>query len=482
MIVVFSTFVGDIANMKRLLAWMEKLGEHKDHDALICTFGDTPFDLVIELRELASKLFREVRMTAAHERRVGWPGDPNVLFRTAATFINEQWPQPFLIMEADAVPMRSNWLNDIAAEYASRQCKFLGHIYECHQPFLPSRLMSGIAIYPPDSAKILPLLKDSPRAWDVDGAEVMVANGEHTTLIHHFWGQPNLPPTFVTRKDANSPVNAMTLEDIPRDASLYHRNKDGTLIRLLERKLFPHEFQRQKLSVCFPVYQGDIGLAILHANWLRKLGQRWQNEAIICHEPSCPVTSLNQFEQLLRHSFATVNSFVYPRPPIPSYPHVANWMFQSIALHMAKQKSPWLLFEADAVVLKADWVEQLQNEYNRVGMPWMGPHVKGMHHANGSMIYPADAAARMPRAMSCSDQAWDYHGWEDYMPWCHDASHLLHHVWSLVNGQLCEVGGGQVPANATVELLNQIPKSCVVSHRWKDASVLNLLLRGEFKP
>lgn len=480
MLVVLPICATDIDQMSRLVAWMAKLSGCKGHHALIVTHTNIPFDRVIELRTQVLGVFDAVELIGSEGLDTGWPIGSNALFWTAARHCKEH----FLWLESDCTPMRPGWLDEIEVYYTTYGYGklFCGHIYSCTQPFLPSRLMSGIAVYPADAHKRLPLLPDSPRAWDVDGAEVMVADGAHTPLIHHFYGEQNLPPTFVARKDAQSPVNAMTLEDIPSEAALYHRNKDGSLIRLLERKLFPHEF-REKITVCFPVYQGDLSLALIHSKWLQRMGRRHEHRAIICHDPSCPVVGLNQFEQMLRGVFTEVESFVYQRPPIPTYPAAANWAFQNVAMHMARGKSPWLFFEADTVALKPDWIEQLQAEYDSCGRSWMGPHVQGMNHANGVMVFPADAALRMPNAMRCGDgHAFDMAAAADIMQDCHDCNHLLFHTWSIFNGQWHPVGGGVVPSNVTLDLARQIPRSACAIHRVKDSSLIDLLLRGEFKP
>lgn len=135
------------------------------------------------------------------------------------------------------------------------------------------------------------------------------------------------------------------------------------------------------------------------------------------------------------------------------------------------------------VVLRSDWLDKLQREYEQAGKSWMGPHVKGMSHANGCMIYPADAARRMPRAMSCgAGQAFDMEAGFEIMHDCHDCDHLLFHAWSVLNGDWCPVGGGHVPVNVTVELARKIPASAVAIHRVKDNSLINLLMSGAWRP
>jgi hypothetical protein len=56
---------------------------------------------------------------------------------------------------------------------------------------------------------------------------------KHSGLFWNFIGEKDLPPTFVRKKMANHPVNALALDDIPPSAGLFHRCKDGSLTGLL---------------------------------------------------------------------------------------------------------------------------------------------------------------------------------------------------------------------------------------------------------
>lgn len=475
MIVALPTHTGDISELYRLLQWMEKLGGCGAHKAIIIADAATPFNIVAEASKLARKIFSDARVISTGASTSGWPQGANSLFR-AAKVIDE----PFLWMEPDAVPLRPGWLDEIERAYIASGKKFMGHIYDCRQPLMPLRLMSGIAVYPAHGG--LPDLPDSPRAWDVDCAEIMIADGAHTPLIHHIWGQKDLPPVFTHRRTPQSLIQFKTLEDIPSEAAVFHRNKDGSLIRLLERKFFPR--QGQQMAVCFNVHAGDVNLAVIHSAWLRKMNRRHNNVAVICHDPSCPITALNQLEQNLRASFAEVQTFVYQRPPIPTYPASANWAFQSTAFHMQSLARPWLWFEADAIALKPDWIDQLQNEYDSAGASFMGPVVAHMNHLQGTSIYPADAAARMVRAMSCgANEAFDMAAHQDTLNDRHDASHLMFHLWTLVGRMAHPVGGGEIPAGITADEISRwLPKSAVFLHRIKDDSVLRLLINGAFRP
>lgn len=477
---VLSTHAGDIQSAQNLMRWIAKLGCVEQYDLVICADAGTPFDQVITLKEIALKAFRAATPISTENATRGWPTGPNSNWTRAAKWAKEN-NRAFLFVEPDAIPLKASWLMELDAVYGAT--KYLGHIYECRQPYMPERLMSGIAVYPPSAIDEIAPLPLTPRAWDVDGAEVMVSNGADTKLIRHLWGQENLPPVFVEAKDAGSPINALALDWLPQECVLFHRDRSHSLIKLLTRKYFPNEGASTKIVVVFPVCGKDIAQAIHHAKWLQSMNRKWNHKALIAYDYSAHVLHLNELKRLLDGCFEEVLTHVYPMPPIPAYPQCANWAWQSVAHRMSQQTCPWLFLEADAVVLKADWIEQLQAEYDKSAKSFMGVVVPHMGHLQGTAVYPANAAHRMPRAMSCGDgQAWDMVCREDIGDDRHDCSRLWHHVWTIMNDAPCPVGGGSLPSDITSEQARRwFPKEAVVTHRWKSHHLIDLLVSGQYK-
>lgn len=236
-LIALLTHSGDIAAARRLLNWIALLdGTLPTHDALIVCDAAVPYREAMKLRDDARKIFRQVHFTTNGTSVTGWQAGSYSLFKTAVRKVAEKWPQPFLLLEPDCVPLRKGWLDAIAADYNSFQCPFMGHIYRAQETTMPRELMSGIAVYPADAAARLPL-REQPVHWDVDCAEVMVSEGANTPLIHHFFGQQDSPSVFAMKRDAQAGNNVLTLADLPRDAVMFHRNKDGSLIRLLSISL-----------------------------------------------------------------------------------------------------------------------------------------------------------------------------------------------------------------------------------------------------
>lgn len=238
-------------------------------------------------------------------------------------------------------------------------------------------------------------------------------------------------------------------------------------------------------TVVFPVAENDISLAIRHAQWLSRLSPlESRHEAVIAYDAAVATDKLEALLLALRKCFATVNAMALPIPPIKKWPFAPNWAFQHVALQMAYRGKPWLWLEPDCVVMKPDcWLRQLQAEYDRCGKNFMGPIVKPMGHMNGCAIYPADLPKRSPTAMSCQETAFDFAMKHEVIADCHDASHLMQHIWSVNNGVMSESQDGPPPIKMTEsQARSWIHRTAVIVHRVKDDSLIKLLEAGYNAP
>lgn len=211
-----------------LLAWMAELdGQHFSHQVLlVAAFTVRPEEraLVKEAAQATFALVTLVRTTLQDERP--WPMAPNTMFKCAATFITQQFKVPFWWNEPDCIPLCSGWLDDLEAEYRRAGKPFMGSIV--HKPCTH---LTGCAIYPANIRFYNPAMLAADKiAFDCVQPEVTLRHTHHTSLFHHQWSDPEGPdvPTF---KDAAK------LGIINRNAVVFHRNKDHTLIdRLREQR------------------------------------------------------------------------------------------------------------------------------------------------------------------------------------------------------------------------------------------------------
>lgn len=478
MIVTFLASSVDVDKLIEQLQWIKLLGSNSDYHSFIVCDSDTPFDKVLSAASIARESFKSCEIVSNVESVKGWIEGSKSLFLVASGIAMRN-NKPFLLMEADAIPMSAGWVSKIEKEYLGCGRKFMGHIYVTNSSTAHPLMMSGIAVYPPETFSMLGDIIRSGQHWDVTIAPHIITDAINTGLIHHIWGEANNPPVFADRSIPGTSV--LSLENISTEAVIFHRSKDHSLVRVLKRKMgIPIELE--PMVVVFPVAQ-DVGLAIAHAEWLEKMGMKHEAKAIITFDSTIDLHHLNRFRQLIRSLFSEVEMFSYPSPPVRAWPNAPNWAFQHVANHMRNRpvKNSWLWMEADACALKPNWVEIVADAYARCGHNFFGPKVAGMAHSNGVMVYPSDAADKLPRAMAATGLAWDYVMAEDMMFDCADASSVLQHIWTIAGDEAIQVGGGEVPCQVTLDRARRwIRPGSAVVHRIKDSTLIELLKRGQF--
>jgi hypothetical protein len=285
MLCVLPVSNNDLHQLRDLLIWMEQLGGCKSHEALIVADAALGYDGALECKKIASRIFAKTGLICTPRPVTGWPQGANALFYRAAQYV-QQWRKssPWLWMEADSIPLKPNWLDTLESAYKSSDKPFFGHIYDCEVPPTIGKYMSAIAVYPGDAFNQMSLSLASNEAFDVMNSGVMVLRGNHTNLIHHFWGTPGQPPTF--REKAVPNTNIFSLASIHPDALIFHRNKDGSLFKLLRKNMgievSEHDAPSRKVFIQMGRY-GD--LIILLPAMLRHYHETGQKPVLICaHE------------------------------------------------------------------------------------------------------------------------------------------------------------------------------------------------------
>lgn len=220
-----------------LVKWIGQLGGIGKGSLFCITDSAIQDDHLVSIRQALVGINPEADWIVATNNPpvFGWPQGSNSLFAMALGGQHGKLIGPWLWLEPDAIPLKAGWLDAIRKEYTACGKRYMGNVYVCDNPNLPNRLMSGIGVYPADAKDELLHFTQTQYAWDVEAARFLVENCHHTKLIHHFWGIEGLPPTFAASRNDSSPPNTFTLESIHKDAVIFHRNKDGTLMGLLKQ-------------------------------------------------------------------------------------------------------------------------------------------------------------------------------------------------------------------------------------------------------
>ena len=246
----------DIALLKKNLSWIARLGFSEDHACLLVADSAVPHEEKLAVQALAKAVFdsTETMIVVVPEKEQKWPEAPNLMFAAAARQVQEAYKQPWLWFEPDATPLVPNWLDLIALAYEHCPKRFMGSLVPSSgENDLPPVHLAGCAVYDPNAYTGLAQFTKGGKAFDIAAASYAVPRASNTPLMQHFWGQPDLAPTFT---DASTgPDNALSLSYIKPEAVMFHRCKDGTLIDLLTQKLNsrPVKAVKHRVSASPPV-------------------------------------------------------------------------------------------------------------------------------------------------------------------------------------------------------------------------------------
>ncbi len=153
----------------------------------------------------------------------GWPAGANWMFLAAAEHCRRmQWD--FWFNEPDCIPLKAGWFEAIRAEYGACGRPYMGFIEPATNDY--PRHLTGNAAY--HHSVFHHFRADQMgTAWDIAMADVLTPQAHATALFHQEFGRLDHPPTFHTVDD---------LRRIPKEAVVFHRNKDGSLIRVLREQ------------------------------------------------------------------------------------------------------------------------------------------------------------------------------------------------------------------------------------------------------
>lgn len=467
MIVVLAFAPGDVDSALRLLEFMSQLGGAGEYPCLLVADAAVQWSKVVQAMQLAEQVFRTVAVRTTTEPITNWKQGANAMWLAAAQYAKEQ-NAPFLWLEPDAVPVKRGWLVSIDKMKGDG---FFGHVYDTNHPNFPPKVLSGIAVYPPDAIDVVSPRIVPDQAWDISSAEAVLPRTTPTKMIQHFWGQPDLAPTFVGTKTPDCPANAFTLADIWPEAVIFHRVKDGSLIRLLRRTLnlsAPGNF-----TVVLPFHNADAPLLVKNLLWMEELGMAKTHDCLLSYDRTTVPHLVQQVADLAARVFNGVHRTSYAVPHGTAFPQTAAWHHAAWAMSRAERN--WLWFEADCVPLRANWLDVLQTVYDHSPLPFCGPVVSAGMHCNGTAIYPANTPELLPRTMSHTQNAWDVEAKDEMGNSVKDISHIFFCAWGIKDGKLNPLEGECPSFPAGTPLLQQIPKTAVVFHRCKDHSLIDRL-------
>lgn len=248
MVVVFSFCRTDRDMAAHLAKHIEALGGVRNHRCLVLhPEGVAGFDIESAL----VRAFSEVKSLPYRETLKGWPDGPNQCFSVAARAMLTFSGEPWLWMEADCVPTRPEWLDDIEREYQYCGKPILGVLENTYgaDGEIVGRHPNGVAVYPHDWWKICPPLAsmeaatDSyrrsgnlPPAFDCYQAPYSTPRCAESKTIKNLWKSFGFfDENGVVKCHFKQQYGASDVVDM--DAALIHGAKDLTLLDIVQNRL-----------------------------------------------------------------------------------------------------------------------------------------------------------------------------------------------------------------------------------------------------
>lgn len=469
----------DVRQAQNLVRWIGQLGGVSQHDCVLVADAATPWREARQVHKLAEPSFKTVQSITNPQSVEGWiPGSVSLAW-TALSFSKGR---AFFFCEPDAVPVKPTWLDDLEAAYVLCGKPFMGSLVHHQKPNWPNPYLEGCAVYPANARDIMEPVWNPNVTWTRACASVVVPQAADTPLIQHVWGEKDNPPTF---SDFNVPgTNVYCLKQIRPDAVLWHRCKDGSLIRLLRARMgiLPTTSDSHPLMVVLPFCNRDTAMFVKNLEWMRELNdnQLMPFDALLSYDFGTRPGCVQAMKKAAEDVFESVHQTAYDMPKNGQWPPTMAWMHA--ARHIAdKWKRPWLWFEYDMIPLKKGWLETMESAYLDTGLPFMGPVVPERGHVNGTAIYPPNTPQMLPKAMTATGTAWDVAASKEMVPFTFDCSHLMQHVWGLRMGKFHPYIGDP-PSFKDEYLMRQLLPSAVLFHRVKDGSLIDRLREKHNKP
>lgn len=253
----------DHAHALRLLKWMQELDGHLEHSLLLVADDAVPMENKKAMDAFGKSLFSHcetIPLKCPAPVGDNYHVPAAFMFLKAMGHIDSCYKHNWIWLEPDAVPLRAGWLDTLALAYDECPKRFLGSTAEQQQEGVPSKVFFATALYPNCAYEELkPFCDGKTQAFDMAFSEYVLPRAQSSHLFHHRFGAPNDPPTFKETKLPTDGVNVGTLDMIPKEAVLFHRNKDGSLIELLNKQRHnPILFSNDEGTVVFNQNESPI--------------------------------------------------------------------------------------------------------------------------------------------------------------------------------------------------------------------------------
>lgn len=246
---------GDLIQAGKLIRWIGFLSQLNGNSMLqesillVPSLRASRLEKHKELCWFAAKVFREARCFVPEpEHEVGWPGAANYCFEQALKHVEQHFHEDMTWLEPDGIPLCPDWWDKWTAEWEVAKSlgkRFMGNEVPHSMPH-----MTGIAVYAADWRDYAPTLDHCPDndAFDTHAGHQVLPNCHVTPLVQHVF----------RRHDPGWTVPSLGILD--KRAVIFHQDKKGVLIRLLDQFLYGGECQFHPMFGYDHLYQPQLGM------------------------------------------------------------------------------------------------------------------------------------------------------------------------------------------------------------------------------
>jgi hypothetical protein len=234
----------------KLAKWISTLGGGANHNLVVAATHITK-EAGEEVQNILQGTFASTySFIPDQEHELGWPSSANFMFlKTMGHLYSKGVKDPMYWFEADNVPMKTSWLDDLLTEYNLAQKPFMGVLEDTcvYDPETRKLLrkdgqhMNGSGIYHPQFVRWSQLFDTIPthatgQPWDI------YLRWEMKGRIHNSRQMLNNWKSIEYVRTSDGPIASKAID--PNHPSKYvtdtiavvHGCKDGSLIDLLEKE------------------------------------------------------------------------------------------------------------------------------------------------------------------------------------------------------------------------------------------------------
>ena len=242
-----------------------------------------------------------------------------------------------------------------------------------------------------------------------------------------------------------------------------------------------------RLLVVLPFCEKDQKLLLGLLKWIQELGML-DNDCALVFSKNTNRDLVHEVVAEASLCFKNVKQIPTPHSLADeTWPKGPNWLFETAAKHIeASRLGNWLWLEPDCVPMCQGWLGFIEKAYAKYGKPFMGPRLDPGRKAPGlagCSVYPQDAYSRLKPTFPGIgiNKAWDV-ACGEIMEEQGVITRLITHWWGQRNIPPTFRVFKRKDEVAHCKLVSSIPTMCVLFHRCKDGSLIDILRSTHKKP